>query len=43
MTKRIPKRKIQDNNVRFVPSITLKSGRVIYARDYGIRAFPIHD
>ena len=27
--------------VRFVKSITLKSGRVIYASDYGHKAFPI--
>ena len=27
--------------VRFVKSITLKNGRVIYASDYGHKAFPI--
>jgi hypothetical protein len=27
--------------VRFVTSITLKSGKVIYAKDYGYKAFPI--
>lgn len=27
--------------VRFVAKITLRNGRVIYARDYGHKAFPI--
>ena len=27
--------------VRFVAHITLKDGRVIYAKDYGLKAFPI--
>lgn len=28
--------------LRFTAFITLKSGRKIYAKDYGIKAFPIY-
>jgi hypothetical protein len=27
--------------VRFAASITLPNGRVLYAKDYGLKAFPI--
>ena len=31
----------EGHEVRFTASITLKNGRVIYAKHYGIKAFPI--
>lgn len=37
MAKKRPKGAV----VRFTAHITLKDGRVIYAKDYGLKAFPI--
>jgi hypothetical protein len=36
MAKKRPK-----GGVRFTTHITLPNGRVIYAKDYGLKAFPI--
>jgi hypothetical protein len=41
MEKGIPMEKPQGGGFIFRPTITLKDGRVLYAKHYGKKAFPI--